>query len=160
MVRQVRFLNKEKQKLFKAEEISGKTMANIWIRVIVVALALIFEIVSGIWVKHAGRPYPVVVFAIHKLIPIGLIAFFAVNIIDLIRVSPSAPFTTFHWIVFIAGMILILALIASGGWISAIESHPELLSGLHKILAYCSFPIFSLALYLLTIATLARYRVS
>lgn len=93
-------------------------------------LCLVVILVSGYRLRNKGKPYGMLLLTIHKLIPLGMLAYL---ILTLRQMSPLSPLAmTFA----ILGAVLYLLLIASGGWISAAKEAPGGVKIVHKVLPY------------------------
>jgi hypothetical protein len=93
-------------------------------------LCLVVILVSGYRLRNKGKPYGTLLLTIHKLIPLGMLAYL---IITLRQMSPLSPLVL---TLAILGAIFYLLLIASGGWISAAKEAPGGVKIVHKVLPY------------------------
>jgi len=93
-------------------------------------LCFVVILVSGYRLRQRGKPYGTLLLTIHKLIPLGMIAYLAFM---LKQMSPLPPMI---WLATILAAGCFLLLIASGGWISAAKEVPFWVKIAHKILPY------------------------
>jgi len=105
---------------------------------------LIFS--SGYWLHHAGKPYSVILFNIHKLIGFGLFVFLVVRTYQL---SHTAPLSAVEWLAFVVAGLFFVATIVFGGLVSIDKPMPFAVSLAHKLLPYLTVVSTAISLYLL-----------
>lgn len=99
-------------------------------------LLFVLTLLSGIWVSHAGKPYPTVIFTIHKLVAVGAVFIIVRNIYRLQQATPLRAYIG-PGALLITGL-LFLALIVSGSLLSLqdgglLHLQMSLLSTIHTI---------------------------
>ena len=79
--------------------------------------AILFVIIAGFgfWVNRAGKPYPGVLFNIHKLIALGAVI---LTTIRLYRLDPLATFPTMILILVGVAVVAVLTLFGTGAVMS------------------------------------------
>ena len=82
---------------------------------------------TGLGLTISGSPYGTTLLTVHKLVAVALLAIIAVRALRTEPLPDSAPI----WIA-VAGVGFV-ALIASGGWISAVASPPQALLWVHRM---------------------------
>jgi cytochrome b561 len=96
--------------------------------------------------SHAGRPYSLLLFNIHKLLGFGLFVLLTINVYWLHQATPlSVPQRT---ACLIAGLFF-LATILTGGLVSISKTMPVVVSLSHKLLPYLTVLSTVVSLYLL-----------
>lgn len=88
---------------------------------------------SGFWLSRAGRPYNGALFTIHKLIALAAVVFLAVTIY---RLGRTAGLGAWQLPAVIAAGLCFVALIVTGGLLSALEVPPPAIRVVHHILPY------------------------
>ena len=79
------------------------------------AILLVVIAGFGFWVNRAGKPYPGILFNIHKLIALGAVILTAVR---LIKLDPLATFPTVTLILIGFAVLSVIVLFASGAVMS------------------------------------------
>jgi hypothetical protein len=121
-------------------------MNNFWFHMGVVVFLFLIEIVTGIIIRRRRKPYPTILFTIHKIIPIALLTFLVLLTINANRGGEPGIIV---WIILAWTLLTLLGSAVSGGWISAVESYPQVLSPIHLLCAYATAPLGAIAFYLL-----------
>lgn len=80
------------------------------------ALLFVITVTSGILLSHSGRPYPTVIFNVHKLIAVGAVFVIVRNIYRLQQAAPLRAYVG-PGALLITGLFFV-ALIVSGGVLS------------------------------------------
>lgn len=113
-----------------------------------VGIALIFVVIflSGYWLSRAGKPYSVLVLAVHKLIAVGLFVYLVVTLVRSHRADALNAATLGAGAV--TGVFFV-GLIATGGILSAEGEAPVLVARVHQITPYLTALATAVTLYLL-----------
>lgn len=110
-------------------------MSGDWLKVVGVAVGFVALFGTGFWLSHAGRPYGQALFTVHKLVAVAILVFIVWSAVAANRLSPlGAP----AWVVVSLAGLAFVALIASGGVLSAMETPPAAVRFLHKVAPYAS----------------------
>lgn len=88
---------------------------------------------SGFWLTRAGRPYNGALFTIHKLIALAAVVFLAVTIY---RLGRPAGLGGGQLAAVIGAGLCFVALIVTGGLLSALKVPPPATRVVHHILPY------------------------
>jgi len=88
---------------------------------------------SGFWLTRAGRPYNGVLLTFHKLIALAAVVFLAVTIY---RLGRTAGLGAGQLTAVIAAGLCFVALIVTGGLLSALKVPPPAIRTAHHILPY------------------------
>lgn len=118
-------------------------METFQLRFLSAGLFFLWIVPSGLWLKHAGKPYSVILFNLHKLIGLGVFVFLAINVY---RMNQSASLTAVELTACVITGLLFIATIISGG-LASIDK--PILPVVHKILPYFTVLSTTLSLYLL-----------
>jgi hypothetical protein len=100
---------------------------------LIAGVFLLFMILSGLVLSRTGKPFNIILLTIHKLISLGALIYLAVTIY---QTNKIVPLTTS--VVSISGVTLLLfiALIATGGILSATNTTPTIARWIHRIAPY------------------------
>ena len=88
------------------------------------AVLLLIIIVAGLFLHRFGRPYPALLFNIHKLAALGMVVFTVVITVRFIRISGINDFLRI-WVT--GAGVSLLALFVSGGLMSVGKAHETML---------------------------------
>lgn len=116
------------------------------LRFLSAGLFFLWIVPSGLWLKHSGKPYGVLLFNLHKLIGLGVLVFLAINVY---RLSQSAPLSAAELIACVVAGLFFVATIISGGLVSIDTTMPAFLRMTHKILPYVTVLLTIASLYVL-----------
>ncbi|TLM97341.1 hypothetical protein FDZ73_25180 [bacterium] len=108
-------------------------MSTTQVKLVIVGLLFVFIFVCGYILSRAGKPYPMVLFTLHKLLTLGTVVFLALSINKIAQVSPLSQLQILAVVI---TSVLFLATIATGGVVSAATSVPMIARGLHHIVPY------------------------
>jgi hypothetical protein len=97
------------------------------------ALFFVFIFVSGFSLSRSGRPYSGVLFNAHKLIALAAAVYLAVTIY---RLGQAGGLSTLQLAAAIAAGVCFVALIVTGGLLSAMKAVPPAIRSVHHILPY------------------------
>ncbi len=102
-------------------------------KVIITGFCFLLIFLTGFWLNRSGKPYPVIIFTLHKLITVGVIAYLAIT---LYQAGQSTPLQGGQ----VAAIALIaacfLAMLATGGLLSVDKVFPAIVHRLHQVLPY------------------------
>jgi len=118
------------------------------LRVISAGAAFIIMFLSGIWLNRTGKPYGTLVFAIHKLIGVGIGVFLYITIRQIFQTnSLNSPET----IAVAITSLFFIATVTTGSLLSVPVSKPmpEIVTTLNKIFPYFTVISTAVTLYLL-----------
>lgn len=113
------------------------------LRMVGVTAAFLLVFVTGFYLTHFGRPYSVALLTMHKIIAAGILVFLGVIAYRTSALSVSA------WLVVSLTVIAFVAMIASGGALSAVESAPAMIVTVHTVGSYVTVLLAIAAFYLL-----------
>jgi hypothetical protein len=102
-------------------------------KVIGAGLLYVFIFLSGFWVSHLGKPYPTLVFSVHKLIGVGTAIFLVITVYRLHQAAPLSP------VEIGAGVVTVLffaGTIVAGGLLSIGKPMPAAISTMHQIMPF------------------------
>jgi hypothetical protein len=109
-----------------------------------VAGAVVFG--TGVWLARAGRPYGTALTTVHKLVDLAAVIVIAVMVYQAQRTSPM---TALEWAVVVAVAVLTIALFATGGMASAIETPPSWVLLVHRVAPWLAGILAVAAVYML-----------
>ncbi len=116
-----------------------------WLRILVVVVGFVVLLGTGYWLSRAGKPYSTILFTVHKLVSLAMLVFIIWSAIDANRTAALEPSA---WVVVSLVALAFVALIGTGGALSAMASPPGIVRWLHKIVPYAAIPLTGLWLYL------------
>jgi hypothetical protein len=116
------------------------------LRVIGVGCFFLFIFLSGYWMGRFEKPYPTLIFNIHKLIGLAAGIFLIVTVNRLNQVS---PLVSQEVIAILVTILCFLLLVAAGGLISIEKPMPVIFSLVHKVFPYITVLSTGITLYLL-----------
>jgi len=120
-------------------------MDNLLVQIVVITLLFVIVFVSGYRLTRTGKPYSTIIFNIHKLISLAVIAVLVVQMYNTYQIS-KLGFVEWTCSLF-TGSILIIAII-SGGILSIEKSMPDVIKKIHKLVAYLALLLTAFTLYL------------
>jgi len=121
-------------------------MSTTQIRIASAGLFFLLIFLSGFWLSRAGKPYPVIVFTLHKLIALGAVVFVALTARSIHQVVPLGPG---QWTAIAVAGLCFVATIVTGGLMSIEKPMPVAVSTLHHLIPYGTVLSTAAALYLL-----------
>lgn len=121
-------------------------------KVLVTGFCFLLIILSGFWLSRSGKPYPVIVFTLHKLITLGTIVYLG---IALYPASRSAPLQGAQIAAIVIVAACFLAMLATGGLLSVDKTFPAIVHRLHQFLPYLTAASAGVTLYLTLFAPAA-----
>ncbi len=115
------------------------------LRMVVAGLCFVFIFIFGFWLSRFGKPYGFLVFTIHKLIALGVVAFLAVTIYKAQLIFPLSPLHITA--IGITGLCFVLTII-TGSLLSIDKAMPMIVRRLHQITPYLTVLSTAGSLYL------------
>jgi hypothetical protein len=123
-------------------------MNTMFSKLIVAGALFLLVFLSGFWLARAGKPYPQVIFTIHKLIALAAVILLGTLIAG---INQSAALQADQWLV-VAGTVLILvALFITGGLLSVEKAMPGFVEKLHQTLSFLAAFAIGASIYLLAV---------
>jgi len=118
------------------------------LRVIGLGAAFIIMFLSGIWLNRTGKPYGTLIFAIHKLVGVGIAVFLFITIRQMHQATPLSPL---ELAVVVVAVLFFLATVTTGSLLSVPISKPmpKIVTTLNKIFPYVTVLSTTVALYFL-----------
>lgn len=123
-------------------------------KAVVTGICFLFIFVSGFWLSRSGKPYPMGIFTLHKLITLGAIVYLAVTLSGVHKV---APLQGGQLAVIALTAVCFLAMLASGGMLSVEKVMPEIVHRVHQVLPYLTALAAGAALYVTMFARVIPY---
>lgn len=105
-------------------------MSSAQVKIAGTALLLVPVFIFGFWLHRSGKPYPALLFNLHKLIALGA---GVVLVLVLIQLNRALPFTPVQWGMLAVTVLCFAALAVSGGLLSASESMPHAVLWVHQV---------------------------
>lgn len=100
----------------------------------------------GFWLSRLGKPYPTLLFTLHKLVALGTLVFLGNTVYRLHQAAPLDPghlaLVAFAALCFVATMVL-------GGLLSTNQAMPPVIHTLHSLVPYLTLLSSGASLYLL-----------
>ena len=118
------------------------------LRVVGMGAAFIIMFLSGFWLNRTGKPYGTLIFAIHKLIGVGIGVLLFVMIK---QIHQTASLASVEVIAVTITVLFFLATVTTGSLLSVPISKPmpDIVSTLNKIFPYFTVLSTGIMLYLL-----------
>jgi len=120
-------------------------MVAIQDRVLVVILSFFVIFVSGFLMSRSGKPFNGLVASIHKLLSLATVVFL---VLLLMQINHLARLGMVEWVICAVAVLLIVAAIASGSVMMAVESAPAA-HLTHRIVPYLALISTAAAFWLL-----------
>ncbi len=114
-------------------------------KIVITGAFFLFIFLFGFVLSRAGKPYPVLLFNIHKLIALGALVYLAVTVYNLSRVAPLSP--AMIVLVVFTGLCFVVTIVAGG--LLNIDKSPAFLAVIHRFSPYLTLLSTAAALYLL-----------
>jgi len=119
-------------------------MNEVWLPVAGAASGFALVFGTGYWLALVGRPYGAALFAVHKLIGLGMLVYLGLSAYGF----RSAALGRGVWLVVAMAILAFIVVIASGGVLSAVDPAPALASILHKVVPYITVVLTAVLMYL------------
>jgi len=120
-------------------------MNGIQSKAIITGIWFVLIFLSGFWLSRSGKPYPVLVLALHKLITVGTIIYLAIN---LARANSSTPLGGRPVAALTLTVACFLIMLATGGLLSVDKAMPAIVNRIHQILPYLTVVSAGITVYL------------
>lgn len=114
-------------------------------------LFFVVIILSGLWLSRTGRPLNVFLLTAHKLISLAAVVYLVLTVV---RIHQVTPLSAVELIASAVTLLLFLALIATGGVLSAARTMPGIVLKIHQVAPVLVFISTAATLYLLLIRKL------
>jgi hypothetical protein len=114
-------------------------------KVIGAGLFYLFIFLSGFWLSHLGKPYPTIVFSIHKLIGVATAIFLVITVY---RIHQSAPLSPVEITAGVVTVLFFAGTIVAGGLLSIDKSMPAAVLTMHQIAPFLTMLSTAATLYL------------
>jgi hypothetical protein len=121
-------------------------MNTFLIKIFGAGLALLFIILSGLWLSRSGKPFPVIVFTLHKLLTLGTLVFLAMMVY---KVHQSTPLQSDQLITIVVTVICFIVMIITGGLLSLEKIMPVIILRIHQLFPYLTVVALIFSFYLL-----------
>ena len=109
-------------------------------------IVFLLTLVFGFWLNNSGKPYNGILFNIHKLIALGAVVATAMQIYNIFKVMGSqSPIV----ILVILAAICVVALFASGAFLSIGNLNYQLMKTIHNIAPVLMVNAMALTIYFL-----------
>jgi hypothetical protein len=108
-------------------------MSTIQVRLISAGALFLLIFLSGFWLSRFAKPYPGILLNVHKLIALGTIAYLAVTISQMHKVSPLGAI---HIAAIVVTALFFIATIVAGGLVSVEKPMPAIVGTVHKFFPY------------------------
>jgi hypothetical protein len=113
---------------------------------IIVGFGMLLVMVLGYFLTRSGKPYPVLLLTVHKLIPVAVVVFL---ITTLIRTNQETSLSVYLWITAVLTIVFYVSMFVTGALVSLKKEMPAFVYSLHHILSYCSLAATATTAYLL-----------
>jgi hypothetical protein len=121
-------------------------MSTNQLRVVGAGLFYLFIFLSGIWLSRSGKPYSVIILAIHKLISLAAAVFLVMTIY---RMNQVAKLSAVELIAVVVTGLFFLGAVISGGLLSTGKPMPAAILRIHQITPFLTVLSTAATLYLL-----------
>jgi hypothetical protein len=89
--------------------------------------------VFGFWLQRQGKPYPTLVFTVHKLAALAAVVYLGIQIYQR---NNMIPLTGLQWFEVILTGLVLLGLFVTGALMSIDKPMPKFVHLLHQVLPY------------------------
>ena len=120
---------------------------NIISNFITPGIVFLLTLVFGFWLSHLGKPYNGIFFNIHKLIALGAVVATAMQSYNIFKVMEPQSLIV---ILVIIAAICVVALFASGAFMSIGNLNYQIMKTIHNIAPVLLVIAMALAIYLLS----------
>jgi hypothetical protein len=110
------------------------------------AVLFLLIFLSGFWISRSGKPYPMLVFTLHKLTGLGVLIFLALKFFQSRQI---APLTTLQIGIAAFAALCFITMIVTGGLSSVDKAMPDAIRKVHQIIPYLTVASAGISLYLL-----------
>ena len=109
-------------------------------------IVFLLTLVFGFWLSHLGKPYNGILFNIHKLIALGAVVTTAIQIYNVLKIMESQSLIV---ILVIIAVICVLALFASGAFMSIGNLNYQVMKTIHNAAPVLMVIAMALTIYFL-----------
>ncbi len=120
-------------------------MSAAWMRLAGSAAGFVFIFASGFWLSHAGKPYGAILFNVHKVISVVVAVVLGVAVYQGAKADAVGAL---GWLLIVLAGVAFIAMIATGGVMSAVETPPAIAKTVHRIAPYAT-TLFTVAVLFL-----------
>ncbi|MEX2162004.1 MAG: hypothetical protein WD751_08830 [Anaerolineales bacterium] len=121
-------------------------MNTIVSRMLSVGLFFLLIFLSGFWLSRTGKPYPMILITVHKLISLVAIIYLGMSVH---RIQQAAPLQTVQIIAVALTALCFVSLLITGGLASLDKAMPSIILNVHHVLPYLTVISVGLNIYLL-----------
>ncbi len=114
-------------------------------KVIITGSFFLFIFLFGFLLSRAGKPYPGLLFNVHKLIALGAFVYLAVTVYNAHRALPLAPAALI--LVLFTGLCFVVTIVAGG--LLNVNQSPSFLATVHRFSPYLTLLGTAATLYFL-----------
>jgi hypothetical protein len=115
-------------------------------KLLIAGLFFVLIIFSGLWLSRTGRPLNVFLLTVHKLISLAAVVYLVFTVY---RIHQVTPLNAIEIIASAVTLIFFLALIATGGFLSAARPMPGIVLKIHQIMPGLVIISTAITLYLI-----------
>lgn len=115
-------------------------------RFITPGIIFILTLVFGFWLSLSGKPYNCSLFNIHKLIALAMVVILAMQVYRIFKTSEPQALII---ILIIVTAICVVALFATGAFMSIGNLKYEVMLTIHRIALVLGFSVMAVIIYLL-----------
>jgi hypothetical protein len=115
---------------------------------IIAGVLFVLIILSGFWLSRTGRPLNTAILTVHKLLALGAGVYLAITIYRLHQAAPLGPL---EMAVSLVTLAFFLALIATGGMLSAAKTVPALVQRAHQVIPFMVILSSAASMYLVLV---------
>lgn len=112
---------------------------------VITSVLFLLVFVSGFWISRSGKPYPILLFTLHKLAGLGVLVFLA---LQFSKAHQAAPLNAVQIAIMALAALCFITLIATGGLSSVEKVMPAAVRKSHQILPYLAVLTAGASLYL------------
>lgn len=102
-------------------------------------------LLTGFFLARTAPPYGTTLLTVHKLIGVGVVVFVTLRAR---QVQAGSGLSAIAWTVLIAGAAAFLAMIGTGGALSAMDNPPSAVATIHKTVPYFAVALALMALWI------------
>lgn len=114
-------------------------------KIVITGAFFLFIFLFGFVLSRGGKPYPTLLFNVHKLVALGTLVYLAITVYNLHRAAPLAP--GLIALVAFTGLCFVVTIVAGG--LLNIDKSPAFLAVIHRVSPYLTLLATAGTLYLL-----------
>lgn len=119
---------------------------NISLKVAGIGVLFLLIIISGIWLAKTGKPYPSVLFNVHKLISLATVALTGIVLYNLLRSNEG---NSLIFSLILVAVLFFLALIITGGMLNLDKPSYDIMKIIHRLVSPLSILLIIALFWLL-----------